>query len=96
MVAIETTVAAQTVAFWTDLTPGERQVGAAMAQGWTNGEIAKRLAFSPKTVEKRVSLIYEKLPDSPGVHRRVQAVLLIRSVLEGDSLAMGTPHGFLA
>ena len=82
MVATGTTSAAQAVAFWTDLTPSERQVGAAMAQGWTNAEIAKRLSFSPRTVEKRVQTIYDQLPDFPGSHRRVQAVLLIASVLE--------------
>ena len=81
MVATETTSATQAVAFWTDLTPSERQVGAAIAQGWTNAEVANRLGLSPKTVERRVSTIYERLPDTPGVHRRVQAVLLIRSVL---------------
>ena len=81
MVATETTRAASAVAFWAALTPPEREVGTAMAQGWTNSEIANRLAFSPKTVQHRVSAIYEKLPDTPGLHRRVHAVLLIRSVL---------------
>ena len=81
MVATETTDAAQAVVFWTDLTPGERQVGAEMAQGWTNSKIANRLALSPNTVQNRVSAIYDKLPDIPGVDRRVQAVLFIRSVL---------------
>ena len=81
MVATETTGAAQAVHFWAALTPKERQVGIAMAQGWTNSNIASQLAFSPKTVQKRVSEIYEKLPDIPGSHRRVQAVLLIRRVL---------------
>ena len=81
MVATETTGATQAVAFWTDLTPKERQVGIAMAQGWTNSEIAYRLALSPKTVENRVSAIYEKLPDIPGAHQRVQAALLARSAL---------------
>ena len=81
MVATETTVAAQAVVFWTDLTPTERQVATEMAQGWTNSKIASRLALSLNTVQNRVSAIYEKLPDIPGVDRRVQAVLLIRSVL---------------
>ena len=70
MVTTETTSAAQAVAIWTDLTPSEREVGAAMARGWTNPEIARRLGLSPKTVDNRVSAIYEKLPDLPGVHRR--------------------------
>ena len=87
MVATETTSATQALAFWTDLTPKERQVGIAMAQGWTNSEIAYRLALSPKTVENRVSAIYEKLPDIPGAHQRVQAALLARSALGMLTLA---------
>ncbi len=82
MVAIETTSAFQATAFWTDLTPSERQVGAAMARGWINSKIANQLALSPKTVENRVSAIYDKLPEASGVHRRVQAVLLIASMLQ--------------
>ena len=81
MVATETAGAAQAEVFWTELTAKERQVGTAMAEGWTNSKIADRLALSPKTVMSRVSAIYEKLPDVPGVDRRVQAVLLIKSVL---------------
>ena len=87
MAATETIGAARAVAFWTGLRPSERQVGAAMAEGWTNAEIAKRLSFSPRTVEKRVQTIYDQLPDFPGSHRRVHAVLLIRSVLEYGPLA---------
>ena len=81
MVVTETTAAAQAVTFWAELTAKERQVGTAMAEGWTNSTIANRLALSPKTVENRVSGIYEKLPDVAGVDRRVQAVLLIKSAL---------------
>ncbi len=81
MIATETTGTALAVAFWTELTLKERHVGRAMAEGWTNAAIAGRLALSAKTVERRVSAIYEKLPDAPGVDRRVHAVLLIKSVL---------------
>ena len=81
MATTETTSAAQAAAFWPDLTPKERQVGISMARGWTNSEIAYRLELSPKTVDTRISAIYEKLPEILGVHRRVQAVLLIRSVI---------------
>ena len=87
MVATETTSATQALAFWTDLTRKERQVGIAMAQGWTNSEIAYRLALSPKTIENRVSAIYEKLPDILGAHQRVQAALLARSALGMLTLA---------
>ena len=65
MAATETIGAARAVAFWTGLRASERQVGAAMAEGWTNAEIAKRLSFSPRTVEKRVQTIYDQLPDFP-------------------------------
>ena len=82
MAAAESTGTAQALAFWIALTLNERRVGTAMAQGWTNAEIASRLGLSPKTVESRVSAIYEKLPDSPGAYRRVQTALLIKSVLE--------------
>ena len=81
MVATETMGTVQGMFFWSDLTPKERLVGAAMAEGWANATIADRLALSRKTVENRVSAIYEKLPDVAGVDRRVHAVLLIRSVL---------------
>ena len=81
MAATETNGAAQAIVFWTELTAKERQVGTAMAEGWTNSIIAERLALSPKTVERRVSAVYEKLPDVPGADRRVQAVLLIKSAL---------------
>ena len=81
MVATETPGTAQALVFWMELTPKERPVGTSMAHGWTNAEIAKRLALSPKTIENRVSAIYEKLPEIPGAYRRVQAALLIRSVL---------------
>ncbi len=81
MVATETTGTAQAAVFWTELTAKERHVGTAMSEGWANATIASRLALSYKTVERRVSAIYEKLPDVPGVDRRVQAVLLIKSAL---------------
>ena len=81
MAVTETTGTARAAAFWTELTAKERHVGSAMADGWTNAAIASRLALSAKTVERRVSAIYEKLPDAAGADRRVHAVLLIKSVL---------------
>ena len=81
MVATPKTDAARAMVFWTELSTPERQVGTAMAEGWTNSTIAGRLALSAKTIERRVSSIYEKLPDVPGVDRRVHAVLLIKSIL---------------
>ena len=81
MVATGRTDTARAMVFWTGLTTPEREVGTAMAEGWTNATIADRLALSAKTIERRVSSIYEKLPEDPGFDRRVQAVLLIKSVL---------------
>ena len=81
MVSIATPSVDQAMVFWTDLTPQERQVGEAMAEGCMNSKIADRLHWSIRTIETRISAIYEKLPDIPDVHRRVHAVLLIRRVL---------------
>ena len=64
------------------LAPGERQVLGLMAEGLSNVAIAERLSFSPKTVEKRVTAIAQKLglpsTDDAGrgdVNLRVLAVL---------------------
>ena len=59
------------------LTPREREVLAAMAEGRTNVGIAKLLSISEGATEKHISNILGKLelPDSPDDHRRVLAVL---------------------
>ncbi|MEU5833201.1 response regulator transcription factor [Streptomyces diacarni] len=59
------------------LTPREREVLAAMAEGRTNAAIAGELVVSPGAVEKHVSNIFAKLglPQSDADHRRVLAVL---------------------
>jgi DNA-binding NarL/FixJ family response regulator len=64
------------------LSSGERQVLALMAEGLSNSAIASRLAYSVKTVEKRVTALSQKLalpePDAPDrgdVNVRVLAVL---------------------
>lgn len=59
------------------LTPREREVLDLMAQGFSNGEIARRLVVSDGAVEKHISSILAKLDltGAEGVHRRVQAVL---------------------
>lgn len=59
------------------LSPGERAVLAAMAEGRSNQGIAAALTISEASVEKHVSAIFRKLglgPDT-GEHRRVHAVL---------------------
>ncbi|HEX4897094.1 MAG TPA: response regulator transcription factor [Candidatus Limnocylindrales bacterium] len=59
------------------LTPREREVLAAMAEGRTNVGIARLLTISEGATEKHISNIFGKLelPDSPDDHRRVLAVL---------------------
>jgi DNA-binding NarL/FixJ family response regulator len=59
------------------LTDREREVLALMAEGRSNGAIAKALVVSYATVEKYVSGIFSKLglPPSGDDHRRVLAVL---------------------
>lgn len=59
------------------LTTRERQVLELMAEGHSNGAIARRLVVSDAAVGKHVGNILAKLdlPPDDGVHRRVQAVL---------------------
>ncbi|MFL1381788.1 MULTISPECIES: response regulator [unclassified Nocardiopsis] len=59
------------------LTPREREVLALMAEGHSNGAIARRLVVSDAAVGKHVGNILAKLdlPPDEDVHRRVQAVL---------------------
>ena len=59
------------------LTPRERAVLAAMAEGRSNQGIAQSLFTSQASVEKHVTAIFRKLGLAPGdtEHRRVQAVL---------------------
>jgi DNA-binding NarL/FixJ family response regulator len=62
-----------------ELTEREREVLALMAEGYSNGKIATRLALSTKTVERHIGHIFDRLglPESPDSHRRVQAVLAL-------------------
>jgi DNA-binding NarL/FixJ family response regulator len=59
------------------LTPRERDVLEAMAEGYSNRGIAEHLVISEGAVEKHISSIFTKLDLDPedGVHRRVLAVL---------------------
>ena len=77
MVAATVQQAAEAERFVAALSPQERDIADLMAEGWTNAKIAGRLILSPKTVENRVSAVYEKLPDAEGVDRRVQVVLFV-------------------
>jgi DNA-binding NarL/FixJ family response regulator len=64
------------------LTPREREVLAAMAEGRTNHGIAELLHITEGATEKHITNIFGKLelPESPNDHRRVLAVL---AYLEG-------------
>jgi len=59
------------------LTPREREILGAMAEGRSNGAIGRDLHLSPKTVETHVGTIFAKLGLEPAAddHRRVLAVL---------------------
>jgi DNA-binding NarL/FixJ family response regulator len=59
------------------LTQREREVLALMAEGSSNGGIARRLWITEGTVEKHVNSILSKLqlPDTANDHRRVLAVI---------------------
>jgi DNA-binding NarL/FixJ family response regulator len=60
-----------------ELSPREREVLALMAEGHTNGTIARRLHVTERAVHKHISNIFLKLdlPPDDGSHRRVTAVL---------------------
>ncbi|HMS72447.1 MAG TPA: LuxR C-terminal-related transcriptional regulator, partial [Baekduia sp.] len=60
-----------------ELTPRERDVLALMAEGRSNGGIARELVVTDGAVEKHVSSIFGKLglPPSGDDHRRVLAVI---------------------
>jgi DNA-binding NarL/FixJ family response regulator len=61
----------------TALTGREREVLGLMAQGFANGEIARRLVVTERAVHKHVGNIFAKLdlPVEDSGHRRVLAVL---------------------
>jgi DNA-binding NarL/FixJ family response regulator len=61
-----------------DLTPREREVLAAVAQGKNNAAIAANLHLSERAVEKHINSIFSKLAltEEQAVHRRVKATLI--------------------
>ena len=60
------------------LTPREREVLAAIAEGKNNAAVAHDLVLSERAVEKHINSLFSKLglTEEPLVHRRVKAVLL--------------------
>lgn len=63
------------------LTPRERDVLDAMAQGMSNAAIGAKLGIGLRAVEKHISAIFQKLhlTEEPHFHRRVRAVLAFLS-----------------
>jgi DNA-binding NarL/FixJ family response regulator len=59
------------------LTPREREVLALMAEGWSNGAIARTLVVTEAAVAKHIGSMLTKLdlPPTEDDHRRVRAVL---------------------
>ncbi|HMJ74253.1 MAG TPA: response regulator transcription factor [Solirubrobacterales bacterium] len=66
------------------LTPREKEVLSLMAEGLTNGAIARRLTLTERTVEGHVRSVLMKLdlPESAGAHRRVLAVIAYLRAVE--------------
>ena len=60
-----------------ELTPREREVLEAMAEGRSNQAIAEKMVITLRAVEKHVTSIFSKLrlPATAEDHRRVLAVL---------------------
>ena len=67
------------------LTPREHEVVALMAEGHSNGAIARRLVVTTRAVEKHITSIFAKLDLEPRAndHRRVLAVLTFREHFRG-------------
>jgi DNA-binding NarL/FixJ family response regulator len=61
-----------------DLTPREREVLAAVAEGKNNAAIAQTLHLTEGAVEKHISSIFSKLglSEEEAIHRRVKAALI--------------------
>ncbi|GBD10419.1 Response regulator protein VraR [bacterium HR23] len=66
-----------TATFLSDLSPREQEVLSYMARGYRNDSIAQALYLDPKTVERHINSIYNKLGECPeNMHPRVYAVMM--------------------
>ena len=64
--------------FLKDLSPRETEVLSWMAKGYNNHTIADVLCLEPKTIERHINGIYNKLGTAPdSKHARVHAVTLL-------------------
>ncbi|MDX6391570.1 MAG: hypothetical protein QOJ73_2633 [Streptosporangiaceae bacterium] len=63
------------------LTSAEKQVLTLMAEGYSNAAIGKKLSYSVKTVEKRVTSISQKLGLSPAGDERADVNVRVLAVL---------------
>ena len=88
MVGTKVSQAAEAESFLAALSPPERKLVDEMVEGWTNAKIAEQLSLSRKTVQNRVSAVYEKLAPAEGADRRVQVVLF---VLQARTLSVNPP-----
>jgi len=61
-----------------ELTPREREVLGAIAQGRNNAAIAANLFLTERAVEKHINAIFSKLglSEEPDVHKRVRATVI--------------------
>src|SRR5262249_26106035 len=76
------------------LTPREREVLAAMAEGRNNASVAEALFLTQRAVEKHINSIFAKLRlsgDQQG-HPRVRAVLLYLSGQQQEPLSPASPR----
>jgi DNA-binding NarL/FixJ family response regulator len=81
-------------ATFANLTSREREILALMAEGRSNGAIARRLVVSNRAVERHVSAIFTKMEieDSPELSRRVMAVLAYLYDGRADGRAAALPE----
>jgi DNA-binding NarL/FixJ family response regulator len=63
----------------TPFTLAERAIAELISEGWTNAYIAKKRNVDPRTVERQVACIYEKMAVPKGKNPRVYLAYCILS-----------------